>query len=131
MIEVNTRIWTQNNLATRCGVDIPYIAYLDILGEKVERSSQTEESVIWIDFYSDFLACFGFSGYIKRGEATLATWLKSLVGNREYAIFAKDDIRPFIKASEIFLTRLTKGFLNKMKQNSNDNGSEMHYVKNY
>ena len=36
LIEVNPRLWQWHGLAERCGVNLPLIAYRDLLGEKVE-----------------------------------------------------------------------------------------------
>ena len=118
MIEVNTRIWTQNNLAERSGIDLPYIAYVDILGGKAERRSQTKQSIKWVNLCDDFLACFGSLGYFNRGEITPSIWLKSLISKKEHAVFAVDDMRPFMKASQVFLSRLKKGMINRIKTHS-------------
>jgi predicted ATP-grasp superfamily ATP-dependent carboligase len=36
LIEVNPRLWEWHGLAAACGVDLPVIAYRDVLGERVE-----------------------------------------------------------------------------------------------
>jgi len=113
MIEVNTRIWTQNNLAMRCGIDIAYAAYIDMTGGRVERSFQKEHDIKWINFYDDFFACFGSSGYLRKREITLVLWLKSLMGRKEYAIFALDDIKPFIYATKAFIIKILSKVLLK------------------
>lgn len=115
MIEVNTRIWTQNNLATRCGVDLPYIAYNDILGRPFSGNSKRGQNIKWINCYDDFFGCFGASGYFKRGEITPTRWLKSLFSKKEHAVFAMDDLKPFMKSTDAFLFRVAKSIRNKIK----------------
>lgn len=116
MIEVNTRFWVQNNLATHCGVDLPYIAYADILGVNVERCIETKQSAKWLNAYDDFIACFGSSGYCSRGEITLRRWLMTLKGKKEYAVFAVDDIRPFLRASRDVGFMLSRTALNRLRR---------------
>jgi len=108
MIEVNTRIWTQNNLAERCGIDMTYIAYNDILGRPFNGTSKKEQNIQWINVYDDFFACFGALGYFKRGEITFTRWLKSLFSQNEHAVFATDDLRPFVESTKAFLIRVAE-----------------------
>lgn len=119
MIEVNTRIWTQNSLAARCGIDVAYTAYLDIIGEKINRGTQIKQKIRWINFYDDFFACFGSPGYIKKGEITFSSWLKSLICKKEYAVFSFEDIKPFIYHTKRFLVRLIGSILNGMNIRGN------------
>lgn len=106
MLEVNTRFWTQNSLASRCGVDIPHIAYLDILEGVVGSPTQHKEIINWINFYEDVQACFGSSGYFNMGDVTLGDWLISLIYKKEHAIFSLGDIGPFVYSSKAFLSKL-------------------------
>lgn len=88
MIEVNTRIWTQNSLAIRCGVDIPYIAYCDACGiENKEKVQQKETNTKWLNVGSDLLASFGPSGYMRKNKLTIRGWIKSLRGKKGIRFF--------------------------------------------
>lgn len=117
IIEVNTRIWGQNSLAIKCGVDIPFIAFCDAYGYNREKRCITsgEKKVKWIDFRSDFFACFGSDGYMKRGKLTVINWLKSFRGKKDYAIFCFDDILPFIRSTKLFLLILLARSLKRLK----------------
>jgi hypothetical protein len=44
---VNPRLWQWHGLATACGVDLPVIAYRDLIGEKVEPVSMTDSGRKW------------------------------------------------------------------------------------
>jgi predicted ATP-grasp superfamily ATP-dependent carboligase len=47
LMEVNPRLWQWHGLATACGVDLPVIAYRDLIGEKVEPVSMTDSGRKW------------------------------------------------------------------------------------
>ena len=93
LIEVNARCWMQVSLSTRCSVNIPYMAYLDACGKKVEKLKSSKENVKWIFMYYDFISALKS---ILKGKLSVYTWIKSLSGKKEYAVYAKDDLLPFI-----------------------------------
>jgi D-aspartate ligase len=47
LIEVNPRLWEWHGLAAACGVDLPVIAYRDVLGEPVEPVRMHEDGKRW------------------------------------------------------------------------------------
>lgn len=47
LMEVNPRLWQWHGLATACGVDLPVIAYRDLIGEKVEPVSMNGAGRRW------------------------------------------------------------------------------------
>jgi predicted ATP-grasp superfamily ATP-dependent carboligase len=108
MIEVNTRMWVQNSLALRCGIDLAYIAYVDMLGGKLDRTTQLQKEVKWLNFCDDFFACFGSSGYLAKREITLSNWLKSLMCKKEFALFCISDLKPFFIALKGCLIKFKK-----------------------
>lgn len=114
MIEVNTRFWVQNNLATICGIDLPYIAYSDIVGAKVGRHCQSQRNVKWINVFDDFQACFSSAGYFKKGKINPWNWLISLAGEKQCATLAIDDMRPFITSLFSLTLTLPRRFRNKV-----------------
>jgi D-aspartate ligase len=92
VIEVNARCWMQVSLPTSCGVNLPYMAYLDAIGKKVEKLKPTKESIKWVFMYYDLISALRC---ILKSELTVDAWIKSLSGRKEYAVFAKDDLFPF------------------------------------
>ena len=53
-IEVNPRLWQWHELAASCGVDLPWIAYLDLLGEPVRPVTSRGRRRRWaLTFYDD------------------------------------------------------------------------------
>lgn len=98
LLEINGRSWSWNYLATFCGLNMPYIAYKDAIGEKQKPlNSYTcdyELGVKWVHFLIDFLSMIKMR---NEGKITLTTWLRSiLVGKKTFAIFSLDDPRPFL-----------------------------------
>lgn len=96
MIEFNARLGMWDSLSIRCGIDIPYIAYMDALGEKVEPQTQYRENVFWIDFQRDVRA---FLILNRRKQLGLKAWLKSYSGEKEWAVFSWDDWKPELMAT--------------------------------
>lgn len=91
IIEVTGRTWYPHGLATRCGVNLPYLAYRHLLGLRVPRPTAFVEGVKWIDEDRDPRAA---AAYYRAGELGLREWLGSYRGRRTYAIAAKDDPAP-------------------------------------
>jgi len=91
IIEFNTRFGLWDGLGIRCGVDSPYIAYRDALHIPVEPQLTYREDVIWFDWQRDVRA---FLMYNKEERLTLGQWLRSLKGEKMWAIYSRDDWRP-------------------------------------
>lgn len=92
IIEMNARTWWQNRLASRCGADLPFMAYIDALHGKVDEIISKKEGVKWLYMFSDLRSSFES---IMKGELSLVGYINSLRGEKEYAIFAWDDPLPF------------------------------------
>jgi predicted ATP-grasp superfamily ATP-dependent carboligase len=92
IIEVNPRCWMQIGLPTRCGINFPYMAYMDTIGKDFEKQMFNRKSVKWFffpeDIYSSLL-------YFRKKELLINQWINSYKGEREYAVFSWDDPLPF------------------------------------
>jgi len=95
MIEVNPRLWEQNSLATRCGANFPLIEYLDLTGQAPAPQTSYRQGVFWLNEGQDFMA---FWTYHKRGELSVASWLRSVARARSFSTFAWNDPMPFLSA---------------------------------
>ena len=93
LIEINVRSASQVNLAIDSGVDLPYIAYRDMLHQSVQPVLTYRQGVKWINLTSDIRA---FLEYRRRGQLGLGGWLASLAGVRSHAYFACDDPLPAV-----------------------------------
>jgi predicted ATP-grasp superfamily ATP-dependent carboligase len=91
-IEINSRTGWQNRLAARCGIDLPYIAYMDAIGGNVEKVVSQKVGVKWLYMFDDLRSSFES---MSKGELSFIEWINSLRGEKEYAIFAWDDPLPF------------------------------------
>jgi D-aspartate ligase len=47
LMEINPRLWQWHGLATACGVDLPRIAYADLVGETPPKASMNGEGKRW------------------------------------------------------------------------------------
>ena len=93
LIEINPRVGWQNRLAARCGVDLPYMAYMDAIGQPVEKVVSKKEGIKWLYMFDDLRSSFKS---MSKGELSFIEWINSLRGEKEYAIFAWDDPVPFL-----------------------------------
>ena len=86
--EINPRVSQWNILATRCGVNIPYIAYADTTGLAVPEQRRQREGVRYVNLRCDLKA---FAAYRKRGDWSLARYLYSLRPPLVHQVLASDD----------------------------------------
>ncbi len=76
LMEVNPRLWQWHSLATACGVDLPYIAYRDLVGDPLPPARMHGDG--------------------KRWAITLMAGLPVALQRPPYvdAVFARDDPKP-------------------------------------
>jgi D-aspartate ligase len=96
LIEMNPRLGQTNILATRCGVNIPLIAYLDLTGQKPAPLTEYREGVRFLVVGKDFRA---FLDYYRRGELGPLEWARSVMTARVFPYFAWRDPLPFVRAA--------------------------------
>ena len=91
-LEVNPRIWGWHTLAIRAGVNLPYLLYNDMTGH-VNNHVSYRKDVKWIRMTTDLPTSFSeiLKGRLKPGD-----YIQSLKGEKEFAVFAWDDMFPFI-----------------------------------
>jgi predicted ATP-grasp superfamily ATP-dependent carboligase len=100
LIELNPRLWVQASLPSATGIDFTIIQFLDLLGHIPAPVATFRPGVRWLDWWSDYQACRALR---RRGQVSalsplspLAEWART----RAFAIFAADDLRPFIANSQ-------------------------------
>jgi predicted ATP-grasp superfamily ATP-dependent carboligase len=92
LIELNCRGGNRMGLAVDAGIDLPYIAYCDLVGEPVAPVDAYESGITWIDFAADFAAL----PYYRRTQGlSLWAWARSAWEARSHAYLAADDPLPF------------------------------------
>ena len=92
LIEINTRTGALNIFSTKCGINLPYTAYLDTIGEDVEVNISKKEGIKGVYMFNDIISAFES---MSKGEISFIEYINSLRGEKEYAIFAWDDLIPF------------------------------------
>jgi len=93
-------------IAEAGGVELIYTMYCDALGWPLpENRTQKYGHVKWIHFRRDFQSSIY---YWRRGELNLKEWWRSIRGRKAKALFAWNDLGPFIGD----LTRALRLFLN-------------------
>lgn len=92
LLELNPRVWGWHTLGIAAGVDFPYLLYQDMIGQQIEAQTPFAEFK-WIRLTTDLPTVFieSLKGNMKIGE-----YFKSIKGKKEFAVFAGDDLLPFI-----------------------------------
>ena len=102
-IEANTRPILYGALGSAAGLNMPYLAYRELIGAPLPAPKGYRAGVRWVDFESDYQT---YRIYRRAGRLTRASWLWSLVnGPNVGAYFAWDDPRPWWIATRRFLWR--------------------------
>jgi len=91
LIEINPRYWQQNSLSTECGINFPYINYLDLLHQHQDPVNDFKTGIKWINSLLDFDT---FLTYHKEGSLSYKDWRNSLKGEKVYSDFTWDDPLP-------------------------------------
>lgn len=91
LIEINVRTSLQNRLSAGCGLDIEYLAYLDVKGQNIHDLPSPDSGIEWVSDFYDFLSCLR---QIKGVDLGIKETLKSLKGDKIHSIAACDDPIP-------------------------------------
>ena len=103
LVEINARTTTEAKLSAKLGLNMEFIAYKDILGLPIRLKPIKIKNLKWYDTIRDLLSVFSPDGYLANGKISIKEWAKSLIGNRSYADFSKDDPFPFFISSLFFI----------------------------
>jgi predicted ATP-grasp superfamily ATP-dependent carboligase len=92
LLDVNGRFWTWNGLGNVAGVDFPYLAWRQALGQSVSPG-RARTGVAWMHASLDIVAAYR---EISRGAQTVGDYLASFRKSMAFANFALDDPLPAI-----------------------------------
>ena len=92
LIEINARFWAWHSLAIAAGVDLPYLQYRDMLGDKVQIND-FEDGVHWLRLLVDVPTSVG---RIAKGKMSIRTYLRSWKGKKIFAALSWRDPLPFL-----------------------------------
>ncbi len=99
LIEVNPRLWSQAELARRCGVDFARLLYSDAIGQPVPRNRSAKRQARWIGICDDLYVCFGAGGPARTGTMRAATWLRQALRADAYELLDVSDPAPFLASA--------------------------------
>jgi predicted ATP-grasp superfamily ATP-dependent carboligase len=102
LLDVNGRLWTWNALGYRAGIDFPYLMWLQSQGKPVLQC-HARTGVGWLHLSRDLVAALL---EIRRGTLSAGSYLRSLCGPKEFAVFAADDPLPAILELPLLAVRL-------------------------
>ena len=103
LIEFNARFGLWDALGARCGVNLAHIAWRDAQGLPVEPRLGCRTGVKWVSMQRDLSA---FRLYRRQGKLTTWRWLRSLAGEKMWAVLAWDDLKPFLSSAPAYVWRL-------------------------
>jgi len=92
LLEINARPWGWHSLAIAAGVDLPYLLYQDMLGERVKVNG-FKKDVRWIRLTTDVPTVIG--GILK-GNLRIKDYIDSLKGKKHDAVLSLRDPMPFV-----------------------------------
>lgn len=92
LIEINARTTTQNRLSAACGVDMEYLAYLDVTGQLVKNQFKFLKNICWIDDLKDLLSLWS---RLRLKQSSVREIIKTLGTRKVHSIFSWDDPVPF------------------------------------
>jgi D-aspartate ligase len=94
LLDVNPRIGgTFRLFVAEDGTDVLRAMYLDLTGQEAPATTTLKDGRRWVVEPWDLVSCLG---YRRRGDLTLAAWVRSFRGVREDAWFSLDDPLPFL-----------------------------------
>lgn len=91
LIEVNPRIWGWHLLAIANGIELPFYAYCDLIGEEFSPPVETGDPVKWVRMVTDVPVVLG--EWIH-GRLRLRDWWRSLRGPRRFSVWSAEDPWP-------------------------------------
>ena len=92
LLDVNTRFWTWNGLGALAGIDFPYLAWRQALGETVSPV-RARRAVAWMHASRDIIAAYE---EISNGTLSVRDYLANFRKPLAFANFAFDDPLPAI-----------------------------------
>ncbi|MBT8382396.1 MAG: ATP-grasp domain-containing protein [Ignavibacteria bacterium] len=90
-LEINGRIWGWHTLAKAAGINLPYLIFQHMIGEKINAGKPIED-VKWIRLITDIPTVLK---ELLSGRMNLKEYLKTIRGKKEYAVFSFRDPLPF------------------------------------
>ncbi len=111
LLEINVRTTNFNAMLEKVGLNMPYIAYMDIIGMPLEDKSITNSTHrTFVYHMEDYLAR---KAYIKSKQLKRFDVFLSLFRKKAFAIFAIDDMKPYFNFINILIKKAFKKIFKK------------------
>jgi predicted ATP-grasp superfamily ATP-dependent carboligase len=111
LLEVNARLWAWHGLAVAAGLDLPYVAFADALGQNPPIGAM-RQGVKWVRLLTDVRAA---AKEILAGTMTVQQYLTSLRGTTVFAEFSPHDPMPLIAEPLLLLLDRLNGWASKRR----------------
>jgi D-aspartate ligase len=92
LIEINPRFIYYIGLCVDCGINFPYIQYMDLVKQQKVRVNSYKENVYWIHLYKDVLHTLL---HHNMEDLSLGEYIRPYVGRKSFAVFDFKDPKPF------------------------------------
>ena len=107
LIEINGRLSRSNWLATHCGVNLPWIAYMDLTEKKNVEISAYKKNVYWIEILKDISN--SMLHHRKEDIAVMDYIHPYFSKSKTFADFSKEDYKPFFKRIGNYVVKAALG----------------------
>lgn len=110
LLDLNTRVWKWIGLPIRCGVDLPWLAYSDVVMGKAETSRPVLDGLQWVHI-RDYMHLQRESPNGLSAELSPEGWLALVAGEAEVseqvtdAVLVPSDPAPFVRLLQSELQR--------------------------
>lgn len=94
LIEINSRLVRPNWLATYCGINFPWIMYMDMVEKRQVKANDYRKDVYWIDMYQDILNSVARHGEEKFG---FREYVKPYLSKDKTFVLSTDDLVPLLR----------------------------------
>jgi predicted ATP-grasp superfamily ATP-dependent carboligase len=105
LLDINTRVWKWIGLPISAGVDLPWLAYADAVGEQAEPIVRQREPLRWV-YLKDYVALRSRRGVTQESRLAESEWLDLIAGRTESgagivtAVLSSDDPKPAVRMIE-------------------------------
>jgi predicted ATP-grasp superfamily ATP-dependent carboligase len=102
----------QEGLASSAGLDLTYIAYLDAIGCAISSYVVFRKGIKWVNEPSEV---YYLQNHLKKNLTNCIDFLSSYAGRRSFALYATDDIGPFLRFVADKVSKGTKKTLSSLR----------------
>ena len=99
LLEANARLWAWHGLAVAAGLDLPYVAFADAIGQDPPLGT-ARYGVKWVRLLTDVRAA---ARDVTSGTLGVKQYVSSLRGSTAFAVFSASDPLPFLAEPFVML----------------------------